>query len=131
MFNNYTLQIFFILIPIVALALLTINILLSENNVYADKLGPFECGLSSFNQTRIAFSVSFILVAILFLPFDLEISSILPYSLNLYNTNGYGLTVIILFISILTIGFVYEINKNALKIVKHNKRNKSNKYLYV
>lgn len=121
MFNfNNTLYIFILLIPVVSLVLLVINILFSETNSYSDKTGPFECGLSSFTQTRIAFTVSFILIAILFLPFDLEVTSLLPYSLALYHSNSYGLTIIILFLVLLTIGFIFEINNNALYIVKNN-----------
>lgn len=121
MFNfNNTLYIFILLIPVVSLVLLVVNILFSETNSYSDKTGPFECGLSSFTQTRIAFTVSFILIAILFLPFDLEVTSLLPYSLALYHSNSYGLTIIILFLVLLTIGFIFEINNNALYIVKNN-----------
>ena len=121
MFNfNNTLYIFILLIPVVSLVLLIVNILFSETNLYSDKTGPFECGLSSFTQTRIAFTVSFILIAILFLPFDLEVTSLLPYSLALYHSNSYGLTIIILFLVLLTIGFIFEINNNALYIVKNN-----------
>ena len=121
MFNfNNTLYIFILLIPVVSLELLIVNILFSETNSYSDKTGPFECGLSSFTLTRIAFTVSFILIAILFLPFDLEVTSLLPYSLALYHSNSYGLTIIILFLVLLTIGFIFEINNNALYIVKNN-----------
>ena len=121
MFNfNNTLYIFILLIPVVSLVLLIVNILFSETNSYSDKTGPFECGLSSFTQTRIAFTVSFILIAILFLPFDLEVTSLLPYSLSLYHSNSYCLTIIILFLVLLTIGFIFEINNNALYIVKNN-----------
>jgi NADH:ubiquinone oxidoreductase subunit 3 (subunit A) len=130
MFNyNNTLYIFILLIPVVSLVLLLINILFSETNTYSDKTGPFECGLSSFTQTRIAFTVSFILIAILFLPFDLEVTSLLPYSLALYHTNSYGLTIIIIFLILLTIGFVFEINNKALYIVKNNIKHKSDHIL--
>jgi NADH-ubiquinone oxidoreductase chain 3 len=120
MLSNFTIYIFFILIPIVSLVLLIVNVLGQSPNVYNDKTGPFECGLTSFNQTRLAFSVSFILVAILFLPFDLELSSILPYSLNLYYTNSYGLYIMIIFTLLLSIGFIYEINSNAINIKKNH-----------
>lgn len=131
MFNfNNTLIIFIFLIPIVSLVLFLVNILFSETNTYSDKTGPFECGLSSFNQTRIAFTVSFILIAILFLPFDLEVTSLLPYSLALYHTNSYGLTIIILFLILLTIGFIYEINNKALYIIKNNIKHKKDLFLF-
>jgi NADH:ubiquinone oxidoreductase subunit 3 (subunit A) len=121
--------IFILLVPVVGLALLIVNILFSETNTYADKTGPFECGLSSFSQTRVAFTVSFILIAILFLPFDLEITSILPYSLALYHTNSYGLAIFVLFVVLLSIGFAYEINNKALYIVKNNIKVKSDHLL--
>lgn len=117
---SYTIVIYFILIPIVCLLLLGINLLLQSTSPYNDKSLPFECGLSSFSQTRTAFSVSFILIAILFLPFDLEVSSILPYSLALYTTGSYGLSIIIAFIFLLAIGFIYEYRTNALHIKKNH-----------
>ncbi|ODV64584.1 hypothetical protein HYPBUDRAFT_85767, partial [Hyphopichia burtonii NRRL Y-1933] len=67
------------LAPIVACVLIGLNYLISNENSYTEKNGPFECGFTSYQQSRSAFDVAFILVAILFLPFDLEISSILPY----------------------------------------------------
>ncbi|KAK6459826.1 various chains-domain-containing protein [Scheffersomyces coipomensis] len=63
-----------------------------------------------------AFSVSFILVAILFLPFDLEISSILPYVVSAYSNNIYGLSILIIFLFTLVIAFIFEINLEALKL---------------
>lgn len=111
---------YLILVPIVAIALIVINYLISTENSYTEKDGPFECGFTSYQQSRSAFSVAFILVAILFLPFDLEVTSLLPYSLALYHSNSYGLTIIILFLVLLTIGFIFEINNNALYIVKNN-----------
>lgn len=126
---NYSIFIYMLLIPIVSLVLLIVNVLLSTSNNYSDKGIPFECGLSSFQQTRMAFNVSFILIAILFLPFDLEISSILPYSLNLYYINSYGLIIVLLFITILTIGLIYEYNSNALIINKNNIKSIYNNYL--
>ncbi len=132
MFNfNNPMYIYILLIPFVSLLLLVINILLAETNTYSDKTGPFECGLTSFTQTRIAFTVSFILVAILFLPFDLEITSLLPYSLALYHTNSYGFTIIIIFLILLTIGFIYELNYKALYIVKNNIKYKSDYILTI
>lgn len=119
-----------LLIPVVSLVLLIVNVLLSTNNNYSDKGIPFECGLSSFQQTRMAFNVSFILIAILFLPFDLEISSILPYSINLYHISSYGLIIIFLFIFILTIGLKYEYSSNALIINKNNIKSIYNNYIY-
>lgn len=104
------------LAPIVALVLIIINYLISTENSYVEKDGPFECGFTSYQQSRSAFSVAFILVAILFLPFDLEISSILPYVVSAYSNGLYGLSILVIFLFSLVIAFVYEINLGALKL---------------
>lgn len=116
MFLYNSLKLYIIVVPIIAFALVLVNVLLASSDSYNEKTGPFECGFTSFSQSRTPFSVAFILVAILFLPFDLEISSILPYVMSLYTVNSYGLIVLILFLSVLIIGFVYEINTGALQI---------------
>lgn len=93
-----------------------LNYLISNENSYIEKNGPFECGFTSYQQSRSAFSVAFILVAILFLPFDLEISSILPYVVSAYSNGLYGLSILTLFLLSLVIAFVYEINLGALNL---------------
>ena len=75
-------------------------------NSYIEKNGPFECGFTSFQQSRSAFSVAFILVAILFLPFDLEISSILPFVISPYSNGLYGLVILVIFLILLIVAFV-------------------------
>lgn len=132
MINN--LYIYYILIIIIiGLILYYINKYLSDKIIYNEKLSPFECGLSSFNQSRSTFNVIFIIIAILFLPFDLEISSLLPYSLVLYLTNIYGLIIIIIFTSLLIIGLIYEYKTKIILInKKHIKSlNKYNLYNYI
>lgn len=104
------------LAPIVAIVLIVLNYLISTENSYVEKNGPFECGFTSYQQSRSAFSVAFILVAILFLPFDLEISSILPYVISSYSNGIYGLTILVIFLLSLVIAFVYEINLGALNL---------------
>lgn len=108
--------IFLILAPIIGVFFIILNYLISTENSYIEKDGPFECGFTSYQQTRSAFSVAFILVAILFLPFDLEISSILPYVVSAYSNGLYGLTILVIFLLSLVIAFVYEINLGALKL---------------
>lgn len=93
-----------------------LNYLISNENSYIEKNGPFECGFTSYQQSRSAFSVAFILVAILFLPFDLEISSILPYVVSAYSNGLYGLSILVIFLLSLVIAFVYEINLGALNL---------------
>nr|YP_009918637.1 Nad3 [Metschnikowia hamakuensis]YP_009918645.1 Nad3 [Metschnikowia hamakuensis]QMJ95652.1 Nad3 [Metschnikowia hamakuensis]QMJ95660.1 Nad3 [Metschnikowia hamakuensis]QMJ95674.1 Nad3 [Metschnikowia hamakuensis]QMJ95682.1 Nad3 [Metschnikowia hamakuensis] len=107
---------YFYLTPIMACALMLINYLMSTSNSYIEKDGPFECGFTSYQQSRSAFSVAFMLMAMLFLPFDLEISSILPYIISAYTNGIYGLSILIIFLFTLVIAFVYEINLGALNL---------------
>nr|YP_009935176.1 Nad3 [Metschnikowia caudata]QNS23045.1 Nad3 [Metschnikowia caudata]QNS23054.1 Nad3 [Metschnikowia caudata] len=104
------------LAPVVACVLIILNYLISTSNSYMEKDGPFECGFTSYQQSRSAFSVAFMLVAILFLPFDLEMSSLLPYVVSAYLNGMYGLTILIMFLLTLVIAFIYEINLGALKL---------------
>lgn len=124
---------YFYLAPIVAVVLILINYLLAVENPYLEKNGPFECGFTSYQQSRSAFNVAFILIAILFLPFDLEISSILPYVVSAYSNNSYGLSILIIFLISLVIAFVYEINLGALELKRRYTRTSSvlKTFLYI
>ena len=112
-----SLTFFFIFIPILALILLAINIILSPHNPYQEKNSAFECGFHSFlGQNRTQFSISFFIFALLFLLFDLEILLVYPYVVSAYTNGIYGLIIMLIFFFILTLGFVFELGKNALKI---------------
>jgi NADH-ubiquinone oxidoreductase chain 3 len=102
---------------LVAIVLLTINYFFASNNPYKEKNSPFECGFHSFlGQNRTQFSISFFIFALLFLLFDLEILLVYPYVISAYNNNIYGLVIMLIFFLVLTLGFVFELGKKALKI---------------
>ena len=108
---------FIIFIPILSILLLLINLVLAPHNPYQEKDSPFECGFNSFRgQNRTEFSISFFIFGLLFLLFDLEILLVYPYSVSSYNNDIYGLTIMIIFFILLTLGFVFELGKNALTI---------------
>ncbi len=108
---------FIIFIPILSILLLLINLVLAPHNPYQEKDSAFECGFHSFlGQNRTQFSVSFFIFALLFLLFDLEILLVYPYSVSGYNNDIYGLIVMMVFFVLLTLGFVFELGKNALTI---------------
>ena len=112
-----SLTFFFIFIPILALILLVVNIILSPHNPYQEKNSAFECGFHSFlGQNRTQFSISFFIFALLFLLFDLEILLVYPYVVSAYSNGIYGLIIMLIFFIILTLGFIFELGKNALKI---------------
>ena len=108
---------FFILIPVLAIILLAVNLIFAPHNPYGEKDSVFECGFHSFlGQNRTQFSVSFFIFALLFLLFDLEILLVYPYVVSAYINDIYGLIIMLIFFLALTLGFVFELGKNALKI---------------
>jgi len=108
---------FFIFIPILAIVLLAINLIFAPHNPYNEKDSAFECGFHSFlGQNRTQFSISFFIFALLFLLFDLEILLVYPYVVSAYVNGIYGLTIMLIFFLALTLGFAFELGKNALKI---------------
>ena len=112
-----SLTFFLIFIPLLALILLTINILFAPHKPNKDKDSQFECGFTSFVQmSRMAFTISFFIYALLFLLFDLEILLVYPYVISSYNNDIYGLIIMLIFFILLTIGFIYELGTKALQI---------------
>jgi NADH-ubiquinone oxidoreductase chain 3 len=108
---------FLIFIPIIALILLAINLIFAPHNPYQEKDSAFECGFHSFlGQNRTQFSISFFIFALLFLLFDLEILLVYPYVVSAYTNGIYGLVLMLIFFLALTLGFAFELGKNALKL---------------
>ncbi len=111
-----SMTIFILLVCIIAALFLIINLLLATRNPYSEKLSAFECGFHSYLQTRLPFDISFFIYALLFLLFDLEILLLYPFVVSSYINNVYGLIVMLIFSMVITIGFVFELGKGALKI---------------
>jgi len=108
---------FFIFIPILAIILLAINLIFAPHNPYEEKDSAFECGFHSFlGQNRSEFSISFFIFALLFLLFDLEILLVYPYIVSAYVNGVFGLIIMLIFFLVLTLGFAFELGKNALSI---------------
>ena len=119
-----SLTFFFVFIPVLSFILLGINLLLSPHNPYQEKNSAFECGFHSFlGQNRTQFSISFFIFALLFLLFDLEILLVYPYVVSAYTNGIYGLIIMLIFFLVLTLGFVFELGKNALKIDSRQSNN--------
>lgn len=107
----------FFFIPILSVILITINLLLAPHAPYKEKKTPFECGYHSFLlQNRSQFSISFFAFGLLFLLFDLEIVLIYPMGLSIEDMEIHSILLAFIFIAILTVGFVFELGKGALKI---------------
>jgi NADH-ubiquinone oxidoreductase chain 3 len=108
---------FILLVSIIALLFLFINLVFAPHNPYQEKYSIFECGFHSFlGQNRTQFGVKFFIFALVYLLLDLEILLTFPFAVSEYVNNIYGLIVTLGFIGIITLGFVYELGKSALKI---------------
>jgi NADH-ubiquinone oxidoreductase chain 3 len=109
--------IFIILVCIIALLFLAINLIFAPHNPYQEKYSIFECGFHSFlGQNRTQFGVKFFIFALVYLLLDLEILLTFPFAVSGYVNNIYGLIITLGFIIIITVGFIYELGKSALKI---------------
>jgi|SRR5437588_11537025 len=112
----------FILVPILAFALLALNVLLAPKNSYEAKISPYECGfLAIEGQTRSTFQIHFYIVAMLFLVFDLEILLLFPLAVTLYQVSTYGFVIALIFFFVLTIGFILEIGSGAISLTNSQK----------
>jgi NADH-quinone oxidoreductase subunit A len=98
-----------------AAAAVGLSFLLARQNPDSEKLSPYECGFEPFEDARRKFDVRFYLVAILFIIFDLEVAFLFPWAVALGDIGMFGFWSMIVFLGILTVGFVYEWKKGALE----------------
>ena len=101
----------------VALALIIVvaSLLVAPQRPDREKLSSYECGFEPFEDARGRFDVRFYLVAILFIIFDLEVAFLFPWAVSLGNIGLFGFWSMIVFLTVLTVGFVYEWRKGALE----------------
>ena len=88
---------------------------LGANRPDSEKLSPYECGFEAFEDARMKFDVRYYLVAILFILFDLDIAYLFPWAITLNEIGLFGFLSMMLFLTILVVGFVYEWKKGALE----------------
>ena len=113
--KDYLSIIIFLFIAIsLSVGFIVLNFLFSPKNPDPEKLSAYECGFEAFGDSRMEFDVRFYLVAILFIIFDLEIAFLLPWAVSLGNIGPLGFWSMMIFLFILTVGFVYEWKKGAL-----------------
>ena len=89
--------------------------LTGAHNPDAEKLSEYECGFPAFEDPRSQFDVRFYLVAILFIIFDLEVAFLFPWAVSLDITGIVGWSAMMVFLLILTVGFIYEWKMGALE----------------
>ena len=113
--KDYLSIIIFLFIALgLSVGFIILNFLFSPKNPDPEKLSAYECGFEAFGDSRMEFDVRFYLVAILFIIFDLEIAFLFPWAISLGHLGALGFWSMMIFLFVLTIGFVYEWKKGAL-----------------
>ena len=112
--DYFSIILFLVIALLLSIGFITLNFILSPKNPDPEKLSAYECGFEPFNDSRMEFDVRFYLVAILFIIFDLEIAFLFPWAISLGKIGIFGFVSMMIFLAILTIGFIYEWKKGAL-----------------
>tara|TARA_Y100000590_G_scaffold381397_1_gene450536 strand:+ start:55 stop:423 length:369 start_codon:yes stop_codon:yes gene_type:complete len=112
--DYFSIILFLIIALILSVGFIFLNFLLSPKKPDPEKLSAYECGFEPFNDSRMEFDVRFYLVAILFIIFDLEIAFLFPWAVSLGKIGFFGFISMMIFLVILTVGFIYEWKKGAL-----------------
>ena len=112
--NYFSIILFLIIALVLSCGFILLNFVFSPKNPDPEKLSPYECGFEPFDDSRMEFDVRFYLVAILFIIFDLEIAFLFPWAISLGKIGLFGFISMMIFLFILTIGFIYEWKKGAL-----------------
>jgi len=113
--NYFPILVFLVIGFGLAAVMIMMGAMLGPHRPNSDKLAPYECGFEAFEDSRMKFDVRYYLVAILFILFDLEIAFLFPWAIVLDQIGTFGMLAMLVFLAILTIGFVYEWKKGALE----------------
>ena len=100
---------------VIALALAVAPMVIAPSKPDAEKLSAYECGFNAFGDARMKFDERFYLVSILFIIFDLEVAFLFPWAITLGDTGVFAFWSMVVFLVVLTVGFIYEWKKGALE----------------
>jgi NADH-quinone oxidoreductase subunit A len=100
---------------VIGLALMIAPMLVAVRNPDPEKVSAYECGFNAFDDARMKFDVRFYLVSILFIIFDLEVAFLFPWAVAFKDVGSFGFWSMMLFLGVLTVGFIYEWRKGALE----------------
>jgi NADH-quinone oxidoreductase subunit A len=100
---------------IIGLALMIAPFLVAVRHPDPEKVSAYECGFNAFDDARMKFDVRFYLVSILFIIFDLEVAFLFPWAVAFKEVGAYGFWSMMVFLAVLTVGFIYEWRKGALE----------------
>ncbi|MEX0409202.1 NADH-quinone oxidoreductase subunit A [Aquibium sp. LZ166] len=100
---------------VIGIALIAAPFVVAVSNPDPEKLSAYECGFNAFDDARMKFDVRFYLVSILFIIFDLEVAFLFPWAVSFGAIGWLGFWSMMIFLGVLTIGFIYEWKKGALE----------------
>jgi NADH-quinone oxidoreductase subunit A len=100
---------------VIGLVLLAVPFVVAFSQPDPEKLSAYECGFNAFDDARMKFDVRYYLVAILFIIFDLEVSVLFPWAVSFRDIGHFGFWAMMVFLGVLTVGFIYEWRKGALE----------------
>ncbi len=116
MLENYFPVLMFVLVGLaIGIGPILIGWVLSPHHPDPEKLSAYECGFEAFEDARMKFDVRYYLVAILFILFDLEIAFLFPWAIVLEEIGAFGFWSMVVFLTILIVGFAYEWMRGALE----------------
>jgi NADH-quinone oxidoreductase subunit A len=107
--------IFIVVCAGLGLALMASAMVIAIRRPDPEKLSAYECGFNAFDDARMKFDVRFYLVSILFIIFDLEVAFLFPWAISLKEVGLFGFWSMMVFLGVLTVGFIYEWRKGALE----------------
>jgi NADH-quinone oxidoreductase subunit A len=114
--SNYLPIVIFIgLAAVIGLALMLAPFLVAFKKPDPEKVSAYECGFDAFDDARMKFDARFYLVAILFIIFDLEVAFLFPWAVAFRDVGWFGFWSMMIFLGVLTVGFIYEWKKGALE----------------
>jgi NADH-quinone oxidoreductase subunit A len=111
----FPILVFLVIAGVIAVAMVVASFVLARQHPDSEKLSPYECGFEPFEDARVRFDVRYYLVAILFIIFDLEVAFLFPWAVSLGDIGLFGFWSMMVFLGVLTIGFIYEWKKGALE----------------
>jgi len=100
---------------VIGLAMMALPFMVAVSNPDPEKVSAYECGFKAFDDARMKFDVRFYLVALLFIIFDLEVAFLFPWAVAFKEIGSLGFWAVMIFLGVLTIGFIYEWRKGALE----------------
>ena len=114
--KDYLSIIIFLFIALgLSISFIVLNFIFSPKKPDPEKLSAYECGFNAFDDARMKFDVRFYLVAILFIIFDLEVAFLFPWIFQVDAGNVAAFWSMMVFLGVLTIGFIYEWSSGALE----------------